>query len=353
MFLFIIVIGLLLGLGAVYGLRRFRPEYVEIAAAVTLALTLLVWLIGRAALPLTATVSRWPAASQLPPLAWSVDETGWALTTYLFLLALVSLLISIVYRGEQPSPSLPYVAILLALAGAMALWPDSLAGLLAGWLLLNLTWAGILLLLPEVRGAGNRPATHLAFSCLSVLFVWLGASAAPAEAAGWDFTGWPAWAILSLLLGVLVQMSLFLLHRGRPFSPSLPAGWLMLLPTVPAIAGLGLLARLAIAGPVMADYRWLITLLVIFGALVVLLPAIGGIGLARSATLRQRWQAAAARWHDRQWSATNIGRLADGLRPLASGVGTALREAAHILEGEGGLLWLLLLVVVFWLAQRG
>jgi hypothetical protein len=192
----------------------------------------------------------------------------------------------------------------------------------------------------------------------SVLLVWLGGSGVPTEAVGaagaggWDFTGWPAWAILSLLLGVLVQIGLFPLHRWRPFAQMLPAGWLIVLPSIPAVAGIGLLARLAAADPVAADYRLLITVLGLFGALMVLLPAVGGIWLARSATFQQRWQAAAARWHDQQWPSYS-GRLVDGWRQLTAGVGAALREAAHILEGEGGLLWLLLLVVVFWLARRG
>lgn len=39
------------------------------------------------------------------------------------------------------------------------------------------------------------------------------------------------------------------------------------------------------------------------------------------------------------------------LSSVASVTGTAIREAAAILEGEGGMLWLLLLVVILWLAR--
>jgi NADH:ubiquinone oxidoreductase subunit 2 (subunit N) len=38
---------------------------------------------------------------------------------------------------------------------------------------------------------------------------------------------------------------------------------------------------------------------------------------------------------------------------VAAGANTVIRETAAILEGEGGMLWLLLLVVIFWLARLG
>jgi hypothetical protein len=39
------------------------------------------------------------------------------------------------------------------------------------------------------------------------------------------------------------------------------------------------------------------------------------------------------------------------LRSITSGAGLLVREAAAILEGEGGMLWLLVLVVILWLAR--
>jgi hypothetical protein len=44
--------------------------------------------------------------------------------------------------------------------------------------------------------------------------------------------------------------------------------------------------------------------------------------------------------------------MAAGGEALAA-VGESLREAARLLEGEGGMLWLLLLLVIFWLARAG
>jgi hypothetical protein len=109
------------------------------------------------------------------------------------------------------------------------------------------------------------------------------------------------------------------------------------------VAALGLLTVSGVAWGDIQVVSWL----------AVVLPVAGGVWLARStAVMGQRWQEVAARWQERGGLAEG-GRLADGLRQLAGGAGMVLREAAHILEGEGGLLWLLLLVVVFWLAQRG
>ena len=39
------------------------------------------------------------------------------------------------------------------------------------------------------------------------------------------------------------------------------------------------------------------------------------------------------------------------LQNAAQAAGSAVRQAAALLEGEGGLLWLLLLLILFWLAQ--
>ena len=38
---------------------------------------------------------------------------------------------------------------------------------------------------------------------------------------------------------------------------------------------------------------------------------------------------------------------------LANGLSVAIRETAGILEGERGMLWLLILVIVIWFAQSG
>jgi hypothetical protein len=240
--------------------------------------------------------------------------------------------------------------MVLVLAGAMAVWPASPAGFVVGWLLLNLTWAGVLLM-RDRKAAENRPAPCFAFLFLSGLLVWLGSSGAPAGTGSWDFTGWPTWAILALLFGALAQMGLFPLYGERPFSQTRLAGWPALLPTVPAIAGIVLLVRVAVADGVAADYRLLLIAVGVLGALAALLPVVSIWWPARSVTsVQRRWDGVAGRWHEWQVSG---GRLADGLRQVIRGAGAALREAATILEGEGGLLWLLLLVVVFWLARRG
>jgi hypothetical protein len=46
-------------------------------------------------------------------------------------------------------------------------------------------------------------------------------------------------------------------------------------------------------------------------------------------------------------------RLRSAFERLLAGAGAVIRESAAILEGEGGMLWLLILVVVLWLARRG
>jgi hypothetical protein len=46
-------------------------------------------------------------------------------------------------------------------------------------------------------------------------------------------------------------------------------------------------------------------------------------------------------------------RARELLASAGRGVGVAIREVATVLEGEGGMLWLLVLVIVVWLALRG
>jgi NADH:ubiquinone oxidoreductase subunit 2 (subunit N) len=116
-------------------------------------------------------------------------------------------------------------------------------------------------------------------------------------------------------------------------------GWRPLLAGVALLlAALGLLTVSGVAWGEVRLVSWL----------AVLLPVAAGVWLAR-------WKA--ERWMGNVTITRRplalIARLADGLRQLISGASATLREAAHILEGEGGLLWLLLLVVVFWLARRG
>jgi formate hydrogenlyase subunit 3/multisubunit Na+/H+ antiporter MnhD subunit len=84
--------------------------------------------------------------------------------------------------------------------------------------------------------------------------------------------------------------------------------------------------------------------------LAILIPAVAGFALSRYIS----------QVHDVQDALRGafhlnlpVVRLGSAFERLLAGAGVVIRESAAILEGEGGLLWLLILVVVLWLARRG
>jgi hypothetical protein len=85
------------------------------------------------------------------------------------------------------------------------------------------------------------------------------------------------------------------------------------------------------------------------GALILLVAA-GGVVISRAISRVEEAQAALRQ----AFRPAPLGRrVVDTLQALGQAGTAALREAVAIMEGEGGLLWLLALLVVLWLSRQG
>ncbi|MBK8985747.1 MAG: hypothetical protein IPM39_06640 [Chloroflexi bacterium] len=281
------------------------------------------------------------------------------------LLAGAALLARLSATGPMPGLLLFTLAgLLLILAGLWRAWEHrtdparfgaALALAAAGFVLLAGLWAG-----PDAAAAEAR-AWSLAVAGLFLVARWR--RVAPADQAGWlangqrliglvlalaALTGLPltagfngraalfeAWlaaggwvlvAVLALLqVGLVTAVCLFGLGQQETSDQAGPAA-----PDLAESAARLLLALGLLAWPVLGGVSW-----VVWTAL--LLPLLGGLLLARllqnapPAPTAVRWPVILASGH---WGG--------GLRLLVS----AVRDAAALLEGERGLLWLLLLAAL-------
>ncbi len=117
---------------------------------------------------------------------------------------------------------------------------------------------------------------------------------------------------------------------GRPAFVAVQLG--LLLPAAALLTTQGLAAA--------GWLSWLLTLLPLGAGVFLIRHAGSALEIAQlvrqSLQLRLPWRAASA-----------------GGRAVVESIGAALREAAGILESEGGMLWLLLFLILFWLARQG
>ncbi len=284
-------------------------------------------------------------------------------------LAGAALLLNLAATG--PMPGLLWVtlaALLAVLAGLWRAWahlgqPAQVGAALAltasGFVLLAGVWAG-----PDAAAAEGRVlalAVGLLFLAEPVrreLF---------ADRNGW-LTGGPQLLGWLLALAALAGLPLTAGFNGRAalYQAWLPAGgWALLLvtallhvPLVTAVFLSGLIRQeqaaaetpdlsgrvgrlllaislLALPGLPLGEVAWVTWL-------ALLLPVVAGLGLARVARDWAGWETAVWRQGGGPWP-----RLRQGAR-LAVG---AVRDAAELLEGERGLLWLLLLAALIVLAS--
>lgn len=263
---------LLLGAGISLLVARLRPRYAAPIAAVTATVVTLLWLLARPHLPLTFSVTPWPAGLSLPDWSWRVDPFAWELSLGVLLLVTAVTL----YRGQDESPLLPArvpagaLALLFGLTGLAALWANSLAGLLAGWTLLSLVFFAALASSHSLR---QRPAvlwTRLGASWLALFFLWLGAATLPQVAAvtGLEMRGWPVLTRSLLLVAALLQIGVLPFHWWRPRAAALPPATAALAHTVPAAAGALLWARLEANGDIGLAFALPLTLLGLLGLFV-------------------------------------------------------------------------------------
>jgi hypothetical protein len=139
-----------------------------------------------------------------------------------------------------------------------------------------------------------------------------------------------------IAVALLAWRSKELPNRGEPidrFQPILDAGALVLL-------SLGLIARPDLS-PASNDFLlWL----------PIALAAVAGIALAWFAG-----RSSLARTDLKDAFRLNLPRnqVQKLFEQLVSGISLVFREAITILEGEGGMLWVVVLIIVMWLARRG
>lgn len=299
-----LVIALLLGAAALLPVvHGWRPSRTAELAFLAAAVAGLIWLVAGRFLPLSLTFSNWPAALSLLPWQWRIDDVAWLLSA-LWLLLLVAALMVNAFLGLTPRagqsndgpaqgggfprwPTLeplrplfqPVLLLLLGASGLVAVWSDSLAGIVTGWTLLAAVWLLLLLLVAPVkeprRDNDNTPVrllVRLGAGLSAPLFLWLAVAALPETANRGGLLSeigqWPVTASAWLLLAAVWQMGIFPLHLWRPLDCHLPPYVAALIHMAPALAGLSLLIRLVTATDIALGFSLPLTALGLLGLLV-------------------------------------------------------------------------------------
>jgi hypothetical protein len=328
------------------------------------------------------------------PLDWHLPPYMAALIHTAPAVAGLSLLIRLVNATDVAlSFGLPLTAIGLLglLAGAVMSWSvtgerlrvvAALALAHASLVLLVGMWAGGEALLVEARvlliGIGllflsaaaqnePRPAWYvvgplLAAASLAGLPLTAGFTGRAALYNAWLDDGRFVLVLVSVLLHIpLLATAFYIAWRSRPGAVSgaiTPVSWkLGLLPKGMALPEHekwpGLLAAVALLLPaitLITPSRLAFAEVRFVTWLAILAPVAAGAVLLRYLPLLREGQLALRQVVDLDfplaWLYQNVGRA------LAA-AGSALREAATVLEGEGGMLWLIVLLVILWLAWLG
>jgi hypothetical protein len=216
------------------------------------------------------------AATSLAPEAHRQDANGQPVTGETLLWPALEP----VWPALEPvRPALqPALLLLLGAAGLIAVWSNSLAGILTGWTLLAAIWILLLLLatpLKESRhGSGERLGpllVRMGAGLSAPIFLWLAAAALPAPVNGGGLLSeigqWPLRASAWLLLAAVWQMGIFPLHLWRPLNWHLSPYTAALIHTAPALAGLSLLIRLVTATDVALSFGLPLTAIGLLGLL--------------------------------------------------------------------------------------
>lgn len=265
---------LLAGAGGVFLFSRLRPRYAAPAAVITATAVTLLWLPARVRLPLTFSISPWPASLALPEWTWRVDEAAWEMSLAVLILVTAVTLYQNregqhVHLAGQAVPA-GALALLFGLAGLVALWANTLTTLLAGWTLLSFVFAGALFSAPAPPKRPVAAGTiwaRVGAAWAGLFFLWLAAATVP-PAAGADGLGIQAWPVLArslLLVAALLQIGVFPLHWWRPDTGALPPGTAALAHTIPAAAGVLLWARLEANSDIGLSFALPLTLLGLLG----------------------------------------------------------------------------------------
>jgi hypothetical protein len=257
---------------------RSRLRFNHSVAILATGLAFLGWISLRARLPATITFSEWPAVTQLSPWVWRVDELSWHLSGVLLVLASGTLLASLRPRDTGMEAGdlavnaripLPAQVLLLTAAGLIALWADTLAGLLAGWTLSIFVWGALLLIINDDLGLDAKVSfPKLIWLLLSLFFLWMAAANIPPGAGrNLNMASWPRIAKSSVLTAALLQMGVWPFLGWRPLDRTYPSDMSSLLHIIPALIGASVLARLVASSDFSMGYSLFLTAFSLLGML--------------------------------------------------------------------------------------
>ena len=235
---------LLLGAAACVALLRFRPAWTWPTAVGLLGLVLLTWLILRSQLPLQITFLRWSSGGVLPDWTWSVNLTGWGVTTWVLLVGTAVALRAFLQPDSANQPTTPASLLLLVAAALSVIWSDGFTGLLAGTALLLTSWLATLWL------AGER-GTGFLFKG-AVLLVGL-------------LLSWPIGSSRTALLGAALLLNVWPLPLWPPKNVVGETAVTTLAPLLPPLAGAMLLIRLLPVAQLSPAISLLLTVLALIG----------------------------------------------------------------------------------------
>lgn len=271
---------LVLGGVTIVALARFRFRYLSETATMIAGLTTLFWYALRARLPLVVTVSNWPAAAQLSPWNWRVDQIAWQLSGGLLLVLLGILLVergSNTVTGEdagEPIHSiLTYLpvqalALLLTAASLAAIWAESLAGLMAAWMMLVLLLGVTAFFTKGADEAGIGPIMAGSGWLLSSLFfLWLAAAEVGGINAELIRSDWARIPSSSVLTAGLLQLGVWPVLGWRQMVRSTPSPIRAMSRLLPPLVGASLLIRVVTAGDISAGYSLFLTAFALLGLL--------------------------------------------------------------------------------------
>ena len=226
-------------------LPRFRPAWVWPTAVSLLALSLILWLIVRAQLPVSATALAWSASGFLPDWTWHIDPTSWSVS---FWLLLVSTAVSLHTFLQNPKsahkPTAPAAILLLTAATLSAIWSDSFTGLLAGLTLLLGSWLATLWLAGERSSAFRFKGTILLMALL---------------------LAWPIGSSRTALLAAALLLNVWPLPLWQPKTAERGLALASLTPLLPPLAGALLLMHLLPVAQLSPGVSLLLTVLSLIG----------------------------------------------------------------------------------------
>ncbi len=210
-----------------------------------LGLLLLIWLILRTQLPLTATFLAWSASGSPPDWTWQVDTTSWHITVWLLLVSTAVSLHALLQPTHPANRSTtPASVLLLTAAGLTAIWSAGFAGLLAGLTLLLASWLITLWL------AGER-SNRFIFKGATLLMGLL--------------LAWPIGSSRTSLLAAALLLNIWPLPLWQPKTHENETTVAALTPLLPPLAGGLLLVRLLPVAQLSPGVSLLLTVLGLVG----------------------------------------------------------------------------------------